>query len=111
MGTAKAKAAPRRVRAISREMRLVRAQEATLKAEFLALPENRYCPVMAVIFHKPRVRTEDHHHTRGKAFPALRLAVKYWLAVSRFGHDWIERNKEQARQHGWLCAKGKWNTL
>ena len=98
------------IRAVSAAMASVRREEAKLKKAFLARPENRWCPVSSAIQGVKR-RTTDHHHTRGKAFPALRLAVEWWLAVSRWGHNWIENNREEARRRGWLCQRGVCNTL
>lgn len=100
----------RRIRPVSAAMAKVLRIEAKLKREFLARPENQWCPVAQLIL-KRQIRTTDHHHTRGKKFPALRLAVQYWLAVSRYGHDWIHSNIEFARRLGWLCPKGEFNTL
>lgn len=86
----------------------VRQEEARLKKQFLK--DNPLC-VVALAILKKKIPSEDHHHTRGKCFPRLRLAVEFWRAVSRWGHDWIERNKDEARKHGWLCQRGEWNTL
>lgn len=30
---------------------------------------------------------------------------RYWLAVSAEGHRWIHDHPDEARAHGWLCAK------
>jgi hypothetical protein len=49
------------------------------------------------------------HHMRGRRGSLLR-DQRHWLAVSAAGHDWIERHKEEARRHGWLCEKGLFNT-
>lgn len=67
-----------------------------LKAEFMALPENKICPITG----QPTV---DIHHTyagsnRSKFF----LDTKTWMAVSRQGHNWIHDNDEKARELGYL---------
>lgn len=79
------------------------------KPIFLAKPENVYCPVWDA--YGPgiaRKRTEDVHHTRGRAGELL-LDERFWLAVSRMGHDWIQKNPDKARAKGWLCERGQWN--
>ena len=99
-----------RANPVSTKQRELLLEEQRLKKEFLAKPENRWCPVAIALIGRAR-RTTDHHHMRGKGFPALRLDTRFWRAVSRWGHDWIDRNREEARKRGWLCARGEWNTL
>ena len=70
------------------------------------------CPVVVAV---PELRyrwpyglpVDDVHHMRGRSGTLLR-DKRFWLAVSRPGHDWIERNKEAARELGFLCARGLW---
>lgn len=64
-----------------------------LKAEFMALPENKICPVTG----KPTV---DLHHKKGRS-GSLFLDPKYWLAVSREGHQKIEENPMWAKEMGY----------
>lgn len=49
----------------------------------------------------------DVHHMRGRA-GAMLLDKRYWVGVSRLGHDWIGNNMDRARTLGFLCAKGLW---
>lgn len=85
---------------------------AKLKSEFMARPENRWCPVAmsgampfpgdpANLPYPRQIRTCDLHHCwlRGKYY----LDVSTWMAVSREGHDWIGDNKNEARKRGFLC--------
>lgn len=73
------------------------------RPEFLAKPENRYCPVHAagVMGAPRRVRTRDVHHRAGREGKLL-LDQRYWLAVSRKGHRWIHDNVGEARKRGWI---------
>jgi hypothetical protein len=77
-----------------------------LRKQFLA--ENPWCQVIAVVAGH-RVKTTDIHHTRGRA-GSLFLDQRFWLAVSRPGHEWIQQNPLTARRLGFICETGKWNT-
>ena len=57
----------------------------------------------------PQHKATDIHHTRGRAGPLI-IDVRFWKAVSRGGHRWIEENGEAARALGLLCQRGQWNT-
>lgn len=83
-----------------------------LKREFMARPENRWCPVAmsgVLVFpgdpanlpYPRQIRTCDLHHVfrRGKFY----LDVSTWMALSREGHDFVENNKAVARARGWLA--------
>lgn len=67
---------------------------------FMALPENKWCPVIQHLENK-KVRTVDLHHMNGRTGRRL-LDKEFWLAVSRSGHDWIHNNPLEARKMGWL---------
>jgi hypothetical protein len=54
------------------------------------------------------VPATDVHHTRGRAGPNY-LDERTWKAVSREGHEFIERNPNAARCLGLLAERGKWN--
>jgi hypothetical protein len=58
------------------------------------------------------VPVEEIHHMRGRGYggrgPLLR-DQRFWLAVSRAGHNWIHQNQNKAREYGWLCQLGEWN--
>jgi hypothetical protein len=75
---------------------------AYLKAReiFLMEDKNKFCPVMAKIFHKT-INATEIHHTNGRENERL-TDRHYWLAVSREGHRWIHANPELAREAGWL---------
>jgi len=83
---------------------------------FLALPENKYCPVARAVFEgkiNPKefedselaiqqegyfLATECHHKAGRKG--KLLVYVPYFLAVSRKGHVWIHSHPEQAYKLG-----------
>ncbi len=56
----------------------------------------------------PRIRSSDVHHQRGRAGTLL-IDQRFWMAVSRRGHNWIHNHPQQARYCGYLCAEGLWN--
>ena len=51
----------------------------------------------------------DVHHQRGKAGTLL-IDQRFWLAVCRPCHSYIQDNKAEARAKGWLCDWGLWNS-
>lgn len=75
------------------------------KKEFLAA--NPWCAVELKLRNK-KVRSTEVHHRFGRRGPLLNWE-KGWLAVSRKNHDWIHRNIEEARKHGLIADRGKWN--
>lgn len=62
------------------------------------LEENIYCSVF------PPLLAVDIHHIRGKIGSRF-LDERYWLAVSRKGHDWIHDNEEEASKKGWYLSR------
>ena len=81
---------------------------------FLALPENKYCPVAKAVFEGKidtfqdsellfnrfgLLFTTEIHHKAGRKGKLLNYAP-YWLAVSRSGHLWIHAHPEQAYELG-----------
>ena len=53
--------------------------------------------------------SREIHHTRGRAGTLL-VDVRFWVAVSREAHDWIQSHPIEARAEGLLCPVGSWNT-
>jgi hypothetical protein len=66
------------------------------KKKFLA--ENPRCAVF------PKQTAIDIHHIRGKIGSRF-LDERYWLAVSRDGHNWIHDNEEEASKQGWYLSR------
>ena len=64
---------------------------------FLGKPENRICPVTGE-------KTSEVHHKRGR-IGALLLDQRYWLAVSRKGHQRIENEPEWAKEMGFSLSR------
>lgn len=101
-----------------REKRISSANEKTAyrreAVEFVRQANERKesCPVILKL-QQIAEPVECVHHIRGRGRggrgPLLR-DQRYWMAVSRRGHDWIHRNIEAARAEGWICEKGLWNT-
>lgn len=59
---------------------------------FLGKPENKICPITK----KP---TTDVHHKKGRV-GSLFLDQRYWVALSREGHKYVEENPEWAKTNG-----------
>jgi hypothetical protein len=83
------------IKKVSDKRREQNEQYSIQRKEFLALPDNKFCPVY------PKKRTTEVHHMNGRTGDRL-LDQEYWLAVSREGHQWIHLNPEEAREKGWL---------
>lgn len=116
------------LRAVSTRRRRELKEYAERRASFLALPENRWCPVVAAgvceitrtgpviedetlkcgirvtirkIVPYTKRRATDIHHKAGREGKRLN-DEHHWLAVSREGHEWIHANPNEARRRGWL---------
>ena len=77
-----------------------------LRNEFLA--KHRRCAVFPALF------ATECHHSRGK-LGSLLTDSRFFIPVSRLGHNKIDANREWARGQYWngiplLCARGEWNT-
>lgn len=68
-------------------------QYSVLRTEFLSKPENRICPIT-------KQPTTDVHHKRGRV-GSLYLDTKYWVALSREAHKFVEENPEWAKENGY----------
>jgi len=60
---------------------------------FLDKPENAKCPITGW-------PTTDVHHKRGRIGDLL-LDQRYWVALSREGHDYVEDNPIWAKENGY----------
>ena len=56
-----------------------------------------------------RRKASDVHHIRGRAGRLLNER-RWWMLVCRRCHDWIHGHVAEARERGWLCERGKWNS-
>lgn len=68
-----------------------------LRLEFLSLPENTICPIK-------NIPTTDIHHKKGRV-GSLFLDTKYWVALSREGHKFVEENPEWAKENGFSVSR------
>lgn len=62
------------------------------RIKFLMLPENKICPIT-------KQPTTDVHHSKGRV-GSLYLDKKYWIALSREGHKFVEENPILAKENG-----------
>ena len=77
---------------------------------FLLEPEHVTCWACEMTVCVPARRSEDVHHTRGRAGKLLRDR-RYWVALCREHHDRVQREPNWARALGLLPEKGQWNTV
>jgi len=99
-------------RPISRRTKTRAAQERIYRkrvSEWLKEPKNHRCIVCTLLYVPPR-RATQCHHSRGRR-GALLLMEEFWKPVSMWGHNWIDRNPDKARDLGLLCNKGLYNTV
>jgi len=64
-----------------------------LRIVFLSDPKNKICPITG----KP---TTDIHHKKGRT-GNLFLDTRYWVALSREGHIYVEEHPEWAKENGY----------
>jgi len=60
---------------------------------FLGKPENKICPITGW-------PTTEIHHKKGR-IGELFLDERYWIALSREGHQYVEENPEWAKENGY----------
>lgn len=78
---------------ISKKRKIEMLRYSVLRTEFLAKPVNKICPIT-------KQPTTDVHHKRGRV-GSLYLDTKYWVALSREGHKFVEENPEWAKKNGY----------
>lgn len=93
-----------RIKPMSDKMKREVAKYHRDRLVFLGKPENKICPVT----NQP---TTDVHHKKGRVGYADEFArendisllhdQRFWLAVSRSGHRWIEEHPIEAKERGW----------
>jgi hypothetical protein len=89
---------------VSKKRQVQELQYAADRIIFLAKPENKICPITR------QPTTEIHHVRKRRGFAdewarlnniPLLLDQRYWLAVSRIGHQKIEENPTWAYEKGY----------
>lgn len=60
---------------------------------FLGKKENQICPIT-------KKQTTDVHHKKGRV-GSLFLDERFWVALSREGHKFVEENPEWAKENGY----------
>lgn len=77
---------------VSDKRKIENAKYTVLRIEFLGKKENQICPITGW-------PTTDIHHKKGRVGD-LFLDTKYWIALSREGHQFVEDNPEWAKENG-----------
>ena len=80
------------IKKVSEKRSVENLQYSADRIVFLGKPENKICPITK----KP---TTDIHHKRGR-IGSLLLDQRYWVALSREGHKYVEENPEWAKMNG-----------
>jgi len=96
------------IKRLSGKRKTMEAKYQKKRIDFLALPENKLCPVTCG-------KTTDVHHKMGREGYAddwardnnvpLLLDDRFWLAVSRAGHNKIEGNPSWAYMMGYSLKR------
>jgi hypothetical protein len=85
-----------RLKPIADKKKAIRKEYAAMAASFIL----KYAK--CVVY--PNRRATDVHHTRGR-LGALLVDKKWWLPVSRAGHNWIHNNPKEATERGFLFSR------
>jgi len=67
------------------------------RKEFLDHPDNQFCPITGT-------STTDIHHKKGRSGD-LFLDSRYWVALSREGHKYVEENPDWAKENGYSLGR------
>ena len=78
---------------ISKKRQVEQLKYSVLRIEFLGKSENKVCPITGL-------ETTDVHHKKGRVGD-LYLDTKYWVALSREGHKFVEENPIWAKENGY----------
>jgi len=84
---------PTKIKKVSKKRNLENILYNSERIKFLQLPENKICPIT-------KEPTTDVHHKKGR-IGSLLLDKKYWVAVSRSGHRFVEENPIWAKENGY----------
>lgn len=115
------RAAPRkRIPARSERGRERNAEYLKVRAVWMFLPDGgvRPCEACKLIDKLPGMTggtsavahpASEPHHSRGREGKLL-CDTRFWVAVCRPSHIWIDSNREKARELGLLCKVGEFNT-
>lgn len=82
-----------KIKQVSDKRKIENLKYSAQRIVFLGKPENQKCPITG----KP---TTDVHHMRGRV-GNLFLDERYWIALSREGHRYVEENPEWAKEQGY----------
>ena len=94
---------PKKINQVSEKRKLENIIYKSERIKFLSLPENKKCPITG------KETTEIHHMMKRRGFAdkwaidnklSLYLDKRFWLAVSRKGHEKIENNPNWAIEQG-----------
>jgi len=84
---------PTKIKKVSKKRNLENILYNSERIKFLQLPENKICPIT-------KEPTTDVHHKKGR-IGSLLLDTKYWVALSRSGHRFVEENPIWAKENGY----------
>ena len=83
----------KRIKQVSDKRKIENLKYSVLRIEYLSKIENQKCPING----KP---TTDIHHKKGR-IGSLLLDTRYWVALSRESHIFVENNPEWAKENGY----------
>ena len=82
---------------VSQKMKVRNLQYQVLRIEFLGKKENQICPIT-------KTKTTDIHHKKGR-IGSLLLDTRYWVALSREGHKYVEEHPDWAKENGYSLSR------
>jgi hypothetical protein len=86
---------PKPILQVSTKRQLDNKTYSVLRVKFLS--ENKICPITGT-------PTTDIHHKKGRV-GSLFLDVRYWIALSRKGHKYVEEHPKWAKQNGYSLKR------
>ena len=96
---------PKPIRQVSEKQQKLNKIYSQLRVEFLSLPENQICPITKLpttdVHHKMHRKGYADDWARENNIP-LTIDVRFFMAVSREGHDKIHNNPIWAKELGYL---------
>lgn len=87
------KSKPKEIPKFSEKRKIENLKYIAQRIVFLGKKENQVCPIT-------KKQTTDIHHKKGRV-GSLFLDERYWVALSREGHKFVEENPNWAKENGY----------
>ena len=93
---------------VSKKQTVLNAKYTVLRIEYLGKQENKICPITGneatTVHHKKGRLGYADEFARLNDIPLL-LDIRFWIALSMDGHDYVERNPQWAKDKGYTLSR------